>query len=48
MRAREFEMLGRLVAAVPVWRVRPHQDPAKIEDLCNVIEERCGNLRVRC
>lgn len=48
MRAREFELLGRLVAAVPVWRVKPHEDPSKIDDLCNVIEERCGNLGVRC
>ncbi len=46
MRAREFELLGRLVASVPVWRVRPHEDAARIDRLCQVIQERCGNMRV--
>ncbi len=42
MRAREFEFLGRLVARVPVWRLRPNQEGSKIEVLCDLIEERCG------
>ena len=37
MRAREFALFGRILAAVPVRRVRPHQDPARIESLCDVI-----------
>jgi hypothetical protein len=46
MRSREFELLGRLVAHVPVWRLRPNADGSKIEELCALIEQRCGNLRV--
>jgi hypothetical protein len=37
MRAREFALFGRILAAVPVRRVRPHQDPARIESFCEVI-----------
>lgn len=42
MRAREFELLGRLVKQLPVWMLRPNQDGSKIEDLCVLIEEKCG------
>jgi hypothetical protein len=38
MRAREFALLGRLVAAVPVRRLRAHQDPSRISALCESIE----------
>ena len=44
MRAREFEMLGRLVASVPVWRLRPHEDGTRIDSLCDLIHERCHEL----
>jgi hypothetical protein len=37
MRAREFELLGRLVRSVPVRRVVPHEDPARLPALCQVI-----------
>jgi len=37
MRAHEFEVLGRLVQHVPVRRVTPHADPARIWDLCRCI-----------
>jgi hypothetical protein len=37
MRAREFELLGRLVQGVPVRRVVPHQDPAGLPALCQTI-----------
>jgi hypothetical protein len=39
MRAREFSLLGRLLSAVPVWRVRPHEDPARLDRLCEVISK---------
>jgi hypothetical protein len=39
MRAREFELLNRLIDAVPVRRVTPHADPARIGDLCRTIVE---------
>ncbi|HXN21357.1 MAG TPA: serine/threonine protein kinase [Candidatus Dormibacteraeota bacterium] len=39
MRAQEFKVLGRLVSSVPVRHVSPHQDPARIEELCQVIRE---------
>jgi hypothetical protein len=37
MRAREFGLLGRLVRSVPVRRVVPHEDPARLAALCQVI-----------
>ncbi len=37
MRAREFELLARILSNVPVRRVTPHTDPARIADLCDCI-----------
>jgi hypothetical protein len=37
MRAREFEVLGRVVASVPVRRVIPHTNTAYLPNLCDVI-----------
>ena len=37
MRAREFELLTRVVANVPVKRVTPNADPARIKELCETI-----------
>jgi hypothetical protein len=37
MRAREFELLTRVVSHVPVRRVTPHADPARINELCDRI-----------
>lgn len=37
MRAREFDLLGRIVAGVPVRRVRPAADSSKIFALCEAI-----------
>jgi hypothetical protein len=37
MRAREFELLTRVVGNVSVRRVTPHADPALISDLCDRI-----------
>jgi hypothetical protein len=39
MRAREFDVLGRLATAVPIRRVFPNSDPSRVQDLCQVIEE---------
>jgi hypothetical protein len=44
LRAREFAVLGRLVTAVPVRRVYPHEDPARLEELCKVIREDLHSL----
>jgi hypothetical protein len=44
MRAREFELFGRLVTTVPVWRLRPHEDGSRIGRLCDVIHEKCHEL----
>jgi hypothetical protein len=44
MRAREFELLGRLVKTVPVWRLRPSEDGSQIGRLCDVIDEKCLTL----
>jgi hypothetical protein len=37
MRAREFELLTRVVGNVPLKRVTPNADPARIAQLCDVI-----------
>jgi hypothetical protein len=37
MRAREFELLGRVLAHVPLRRVTPHTDPGRISELCDSI-----------
>ncbi|HXX44395.1 MAG TPA: hypothetical protein VEJ38_06680 [Candidatus Acidoferrales bacterium] len=39
-RAKEFELLGRLVRSVPIVRLRPHQDASRIDRLCELIERR--------
>jgi hypothetical protein len=39
MRAREFDVLGRLVTSVPIRRVCAHEDAARLEELCNVVRE---------
>jgi hypothetical protein len=44
LRAREFAVLGRLVTAVPVRRVYPHEDPTRLEELCKVIREDLHSL----
>ena len=38
-RALEFESLGRLLAQTPVRRLAPHEDPARIGELCDVLLE---------
>lgn len=46
MRVREFELLGRLVARVPIRRVRPTADPSKIFALCEAIAADAGQLGI--
>ena len=45
MRAREFEVLGRLVSRVPVRKVFAHSDGTRIHDLCRVIRKDLVSLR---
>jgi Transglutaminase-like superfamily len=47
LRAREFAALGRLLAAVPVWRLRPPADATPIGLLRDRIVESCRGLRNR-
>lgn len=42
MRAREFEILGRVLKSVPLRKVTPHSDPAHIGELCQTIIEDFG------
>jgi hypothetical protein len=44
MRAWEFEVLGRLARCVPLRRVVPHEDPAYLPTLCEVILEDFNTL----
>lgn len=45
MRAREFEVLGRLASCVPMRRVFAHSDGSRIQDLCRVIREDFKSLK---
>jgi hypothetical protein len=45
MRAKEFDVLGRLVTSVPVRRVFPHSDPSRIFDLCRLIRDDFASLK---
>lgn len=46
MRVREFELLPRLLNSIPVRRVTPHADPARIGELCRTIVEDFNNQSV--
>jgi len=39
MRAHEFDVLSRLMNTVPVRKVIPHSDPARLPELCRLIEQ---------
>jgi hypothetical protein len=39
MRAREFELLGRVIRGVPLRKVVPHTNPAHLEKLCELITQ---------
>jgi hypothetical protein len=41
MRSREFELLGRMVTAIPNLRLRPQEDGSQIGRLCDLIQDRC-------
>ena len=45
MRAREFEVLGRLIAAIPVRRLVAHSDPRRINDICGVVLEDLARMK---
>ena len=44
MRAREFELLTRVVNHVPLRRVTPHSDPSRIPELCSQILKDFGDV----
>lgn len=46
MRAREFELLSRVLAHVPLRRVTPHTDPGLLAELCNQIVSDFQRLHV--
>jgi len=39
----EFQTLAKLAAAVPVFSVTPHSDPARLPDLCRAIAKHAAN-----
>jgi len=47
MRAREFELLDRVIRKVQLRKVIPHTNPAYIEKLCNLIAEDARELSHR-
>jgi hypothetical protein len=47
MRSREFEVLGRVVARVPVRCVRSAADPSRLFDLCKAIAADAGQIANR-
>ena len=44
MLAQEFDFLTRLVSRIPLRRVTPHTDPARISDLCDCILDDLDSL----
>jgi hypothetical protein len=44
LRARGFDLLGRVAARVPLRRVKPHADPDRLARLCDVILDDFGAL----
>jgi hypothetical protein len=46
-RAREFDVLARLVDAVPVRRIVPHTDPRKIGALCDLLIHDANRVAAR-
>jgi hypothetical protein len=44
MRASEFAVLGRLVTAIPIRQVHPHNDANRLEELCRIIREDFATL----
>jgi hypothetical protein len=46
MRAREFELLARVLAHVPLRRVTPHTDPNRLTKLCDLLLDDFERLHV--
>jgi hypothetical protein len=46
-RAAEFDFLSRLVTRIPVRRIMPHSDPARISVLCDLIVSDAHRLSIR-
>jgi hypothetical protein len=47
MRACEFELLGRMLGSVPIRRLRPREDPARSDELCDAILQSFDAIRFR-
>jgi hypothetical protein len=45
LRAREFDLLGRLVTRVPIRRVNPNENPVRLEELCKLIHKDFSMLK---
>jgi hypothetical protein len=48
MRACEFELLNRVLNHVPLRRVVPHSDPARIPELCDSILDDFESIHKPC
>jgi hypothetical protein len=48
MRAWEFELLNRVLNHVPLRRVVPHSDPARIPELCDSILDDFESIHKPC
>ncbi|HEX8837806.1 MAG TPA: hypothetical protein VF748_12770 [Candidatus Acidoferrum sp.] len=46
LRAREFALLARLVANLPIRRIHPHQDGSRLQEFCQLIREDFTNLNL--
>ena len=48
MRGKEFTVLTRLVERIPIRRIRPHADPARLSQLCDAILQDSHALSAPC
>ena len=44
MRAREFDLLGRIATRVPLHQITPHRDSAYLSKLCEIILDDCQQV----
>jgi len=42
--AREFRLFGKMAQAIPIWGLRPHNDPSYLDQLCELVERKYSSF----